>query len=359
MKVLRIVPILAAVAAASLCYADLNVGDKAPALKVSGWVKGKPVTLGKGRPAVVEFWATWCGPCRQSIPHLTELAKKYAGKVDFVGVSVWERDPADYTTKVPAFVKDFGAKMDYNVAAGGPDTFMQDQWMAAAGERGIPSAFLVDGAGRIAWIGHPMGELDANIEKLLAGKLNIEEIRAKRAEAKAAEANQMAERQALQKKAQALSKALQAKDYKAAVAEVDKLVAEDPSLEPRLFPAKIMAMVEGKLDGLAGVLNEVGSKPFAQDALTLNSIIWSVVEKPLGLSSDVYAAAVGLGEKMMKLTPDNAMNMDTYALALWRADKKADALAVQRKAVTLAKADKSVDAQTVKEMEARLKEFGG
>ena len=72
--------ILAASASLSLSVtaASLSVGDAAPALKASKWVKGGAVAkLEADKTYVVEFWATWCGPCRVSIPHLTEMAHKY------------------------------------------------------------------------------------------------------------------------------------------------------------------------------------------------------------------------------------------------------------------------------------------
>src|SRR4051812_3305632 len=64
----------AAEAAAQTTKATLFPGDPAPSIHVAKWLKGQPVIdIKKGQFYVVEFWATWCGPCIQSIPHLTEL----------------------------------------------------------------------------------------------------------------------------------------------------------------------------------------------------------------------------------------------------------------------------------------------
>ncbi|MBR6460698.1 MAG: TlpA family protein disulfide reductase [Verrucomicrobia bacterium] len=66
-----------------------KLGEKAKALTISEWVKGSAVDVTDGKNVyVVEFWATWCGPCRNTIPHLTELPKKYKDQgVVFLGVS--------------------------------------------------------------------------------------------------------------------------------------------------------------------------------------------------------------------------------------------------------------------------------
>ncbi|MFA6244559.1 MAG: TlpA disulfide reductase family protein, partial [Candidatus Hydrogenedentales bacterium] len=74
-----------------------KVGVPAPELTILEWAKGEPVTLadGKGKTAyLVEFWATWCPPCRKSIPHLTELQKKYKDK-GLVVIGVTAEEPAD------------------------------------------------------------------------------------------------------------------------------------------------------------------------------------------------------------------------------------------------------------------------
>lgn len=359
MKPLRFLPILVALASAMVANASLTIGDTAPALTVTDWVKGSPVELGKGKPVVVEFWATWCGPCKQSIPHLTEMAKKFAGKVDFVGVSIWESQPGDYKTKVPAFVKDFGDKMDYNVATEGPNTFMAQNWMMAAGENGIPTAFLIDGAGKVAWIGHPMVGLEEAVDGLLTGKLNVAEEKKARDAAKKKEADEMALQMEMQKKMAPIQAMFQKKNYKGAVDEIAKVWAKEPKLRLMLGSMEMAARVQGKLGGIDKVLNKLAPLPEMQSAGVINQVLWDVVENPGTTDAAGYKAAVKLGEKMMKLDPTSAMNMDTFALALWRAGDKAKAIATQKKALQLAKTDKRVDDQTRGEMEGRLREFGG
>ena len=70
----------------------LGVGDAAPALEVNGWLHGEPVKLfAPGTVYVVEFWAAWCGPCVANVPHLTELARAYSGRVTVIGATSPDR----------------------------------------------------------------------------------------------------------------------------------------------------------------------------------------------------------------------------------------------------------------------------
>ncbi len=208
----------------------VRVGVPAPAFKVATWFKGTPVErLEAGNLYVVEFWATWCGPCRATIPHLTELAHKHNGKVTFVGVSVWER-PAEKTNEgisaiVEPFVKDMGDKMDYNVAADTVDRTMATTWMTAAGQNGIPCAFVVGRDGKIAWIGHPM-EMDTVLEEVIAGTFDVQ-AEAKRQEI---EWRRQQERQKLEAPIRA---AMAAGDNKAVVEAIDKAIAAQPDMETR------------------------------------------------------------------------------------------------------------------------------
>lgn len=168
----RLAAVLALVAGLGWTQAaTLKVGDPAPKLEAGKWIQGDPVTrFEPGKAYLVEFWATWCGPCRATIPHLNELHSKFKEKgLVVIGQNVWERDES----LVAPFVKKMGDKMSYRVAlddkSGSKEGKMAKTWMEAAGRNGIPSAFLVDKTGKIAWIGHPMQLKEAQIEKVLGG----------------------------------------------------------------------------------------------------------------------------------------------------------------------------------------------
>lgn len=163
---LLILAALSAALATGQTRTYLNIGDDAPSLREARWLKGAPVkSFEKGKVYVVEFWATWCGPCKENIPHLTALAKKYAGRVSIVGVDVWESNDTalEPLPKVAAFVKSQGTRMDYHVAADVRANTIADAWMKRADEGGLPTSFVVGKDGKIAWIGHP-----ANLESVLA-----------------------------------------------------------------------------------------------------------------------------------------------------------------------------------------------
>jgi thiol-disulfide isomerase/thioredoxin len=155
-----------------LCSTGLfaaELGDPAKPLDIKEWIKGGAIDLaeGKGRIIyVVEFWATWCPPCRTSIPHLTEMQKKFKDKgVVFVGVSDEKPDV------VKKFVEKMGNKMDYTVAIDAGKT--SPSYMEAFEIKGIPHAFIVDKEGRIAWHGHPMDRLDETLQEVVDGKYDI------------------------------------------------------------------------------------------------------------------------------------------------------------------------------------------
>jgi thiol-disulfide isomerase/thioredoxin len=150
----------------------LAVGDKAPPLTVEEWVKGEPVTgFEKGKVYVVEFWATWCGPCINQMPHLSSLQKEYKDRVTIIGMT--SKDSRGNTLEaVEDMVKAKGDGMGYTVAWD-EDRATNEAYMKASGQQGIPCSFLVDQNGTIAYIGHPMW-LDIPLEQVVKGTWDAE-----------------------------------------------------------------------------------------------------------------------------------------------------------------------------------------
>jgi thiol-disulfide isomerase/thioredoxin len=66
---------------AALPPEGVKIGDAPPAITVDEWIKGPPVTsFASGTVYLVEFWATWCGPCVKNIPHLTNLQREFQSR---------------------------------------------------------------------------------------------------------------------------------------------------------------------------------------------------------------------------------------------------------------------------------------
>lgn len=145
----------------------LAPGSAPPPISVDAWVKGEPVSkFESGKVYVVEFWATWCGPCVKSMPHLTAIQKRYPEAV-VIGVAGLENpapakpdmsatEPANdpRLDKVREFVKSRGDTVGYRIAFDADGT-MAMAWMRAAKQRSIPWACVIGRDGKIAWMGHP------------------------------------------------------------------------------------------------------------------------------------------------------------------------------------------------------------
>ena len=150
---------------------SLNIGDTAPSLRVQEWLKGEPVQrFEKGTVYVLEFWATWCIPCKAAMPHLSDLARKYKDRVTIIGIDIKE-DKTTSKEKIKAFVDNMGHRMDYNVAIQ-DSNFMETDWLYASGEQGIPESFVVNAEGRLAWVGHP-SKLDKVLPQIVNNSWDI------------------------------------------------------------------------------------------------------------------------------------------------------------------------------------------
>ena len=139
------------------CPAEaVSIGESLPDMRLN-FLGPEPVNAGK--PVLLEFWATWCPPCRESIPRLNELHAKYKDRgLVIIGV----------TEESAGVIRKFqrATPMDYAVATDSGGKLNREM-----GVDGIPHAFLADASGKVVWAGHPTNLGEEQIEEVLGRDL--------------------------------------------------------------------------------------------------------------------------------------------------------------------------------------------
>jgi len=319
--------------------AQLSIGDDAPALKYAKWIQGaKPVTaISKDKIYVIEFWATWCGPCIAAMPHLSELAKQYAGKVTFIGCNVWEsahgkdKNQESYLPKVTKFVaeqKKMG-RLTYNVVSDNKAEDMGNGWLKAAGIGGIPSSFIVD-KGKIAWIGHPIG-LDSVLKEVLAGTFDVNGSKAK-IEAQESEGKKMFAQMNGFKKAYNDADSL--KQFDRAIAIADSAITAMPNLKFVFMADKMRMLIDHFGDDKAIAYGrEIMKGTVGIDATT------AMLYEKKDLSQKMKEFAFEFSMQMKQVMFPQVLNIQAEMAS--RAGKYKEAVELQTKAVDMAIAKKT------------------
>lgn len=140
-KILSIYTIALSFLFINLAIANNNKEDiKAPNFTLKS-VDGKTVKLSdyKGKVVIIDFWATWCPPCRKGVPDLVSIQNEFKKDVVIIGISL---DDSRTIDEVPGFIKDYG--VNYPVVYGDEKVVN-----AYGGIRSIPTAFVIDKKGNI------------------------------------------------------------------------------------------------------------------------------------------------------------------------------------------------------------------
>jgi thiol-disulfide isomerase/thioredoxin len=329
----------------------LAVGDTAPEISIDHWVKGDPIEgFDEGKVYVMEFWATWCGPCVTSMPHLSALQDTYGDAVKIIGVSSEKEletvtNFLDQTNKKDDLLNT--ERMRYTVTVD-PDRSTSRAYMEASGQRGIPTAFIIDANGTVAWIGHPM-RMDEPLEQIVNGTWDL-------AAATATFAQEQAQQAAMDEMRSIYNTAMENEDWDMWIAAIDNFTDTYGSND-QMNSMKFDALLNGKQDAEAAyawarvMLADSWDDPFA-----LNAFAWNILdETPSELQNLEYALEVAI--RACELTNnEDPMILDTLARAYWELGETYKAIAWQQKAVAFAEEGEMGDeiASTLKRYELSL-----
>ena len=310
--------------------AKLGLGDPVPAYAPE-WLQGGPVPwLEPDKLYLVECWATWCGPCRATIPHVDALHRKYRERgLVVIGQNVWEDD----RDAVASFLREQGNAMSYPVAA--DDGAFARDWLKPAGVQGIPHAFIVRD-GRLLWMCHPAELDDATVAGLLDGSFDTA------AAAKAAD-----RKRALREQAQAQ---MEAGDWVAARRTLDAIVheqGEDGAEFAQSFRLAVL-LGTGQFDTAADEMRQV----IAQDGKEVIDVAWTVGNFRVGNQSPVVMTlALEATDKGLARTRSPAMRA-LAAEVTSLAGRQDEAISLAREALDGATRDGKVPAYFQKLLEA-------
>lgn len=267
-------------AAGNQASTGLGIGDPNPGLTLAKYVKGEAVSTPlEDEVTVVEFWATWCGPCRMGMPHISELQNEYGDQVRVIGVtSEKENVVTDFLASVGPGGKTWDEVITYRLALD-ENKWTYNAYMQAANQSGIPCAFIVGRDGVVEWIGHPAG-IDEPLKQIVDGKWDRE-----------AAVKEFEQQAMLEQVAEKLNGMARSGNWDAALKLLDEMQKSTGNSQTLLnYRLTILTMAE-RNDEAAKVRAELVELVW-DDATMLNAIAWgaATAENPNDLELALKAA---------------------------------------------------------------------
>lgn len=399
----------------------LTIGSKAPSIDVEHWVsdgngKFKPVTeFEADKVYVVEFWATWCGPCVASMPHLAETQNKFLGKgVQIISISDEDLETVNEFLERPvrgakkpaadesededkeepqkkAEAATYGELTSAYCLTTDPDGSVKTDYMEAAGQNGIPTSFIVGKTGLIEWIGHPMS-MDEPLAEVVSGKWDreafLEEFRKEQerdllmaklsqkmrkgdtegaltllddaiASAEGDEETVAAYQQLkFRVKVSSAATKIQGDEVEEGLAELDEISKDATDAErSQISMLRVnLLLSKGLHEDVMKTLTAMAESEMP-DSSMLNQLSWQIYEAAVedeDFPKELIKAATAAAEKAVEGDPENGMILDTLAHLLHLQGDLDRAIELQTKAV-----ENAGDApeSAIEEMSAFLKKI--
>lgn len=304
----------------ALSSVTLKPGDPAPPVMLASVVQGDPLGSFGEKVVVVEFWATWCGPCRTSMPHMSSLQESYGDKIQFVGISDEnEATVGNFMEQDAGQGLPWSEVIKYTIALD-EDGATNEGYMRAANQRGIPAAFIVGKSGNVEWIGHPM-TIDEPLEQVVNGTWDVAVARKQFETAQKSELVMMKVQQAFARG-----------DLDTAILLVDDLLEDAPN-DINLLMTRISLLARaGKTVEFNGAA-KAAVEALADNAQALNAISWIMAAQMTGEERDL-GIALSAAKRAAELTDNGDPSiLETLARVHYEQGNLTDAITTQTLAV--------------------------
>ncbi len=330
----------------------LSYGSPAPKFEAGTFVRGPALAgLSPGTVYVIEFSGTTCAPCLKAIPHLEELQRTYKA---VVFLSVFS-EPADVVRR---FLDGAGKEITLRVVCD-PDQSLMEAWSVAATRFGIPHVFVVNGAGKIAWIGDPW-DLDEPLARVVAGKPidsvdPIEEMRRRIEKREFQLRRGISEREmrAEEENRQRVTSLIQRGEMQQAVQVLDQLIAtyHDLPSSVEAFRARklfVLGLIPGRGEEAFSLALELGVDARLKGSPTVGAAANYIMnhyerclpenrdERMLHLALALLGSATVPGEESVRSLSDRSSHFQALSRAYGLRGDRASTAAALRQAITAA-----------------------
>lgn len=349
----KIVPVAAPAQAPAQAPAleepTLSPGSPASFPSIAHTVKGEAVTdFAPGKVYVLEFWATWCGPCKAGMPHLSHLQAEYKDKgVTIIGIS----DEPLATVEGFLAKPEWAEKTQYTLCTD-PDRSAHDAYMKAAMQNGIPTAFIVKDS-VVQWIGHPQS-MDGPLAQIVAGSWDA-------AAAKSQFLGTIASKKVTRRIATMMRDAKASGDYTEVLKALEEATEKAPADLANGFRMQSFQILVGPANqqerGYALGKELVSSFVAKKDAMALNGIAWYVVDNATLKNANYEFALAAAKEANSIMQGKDGAILDTLAACHWKTGDKASAIKVQEEAVAVTEKGPMLD-EMKKTLEGYMTEAG-
>lgn len=303
----------------------LGPGNSAPSLKVTKFVHGDAVdNFEPGQIYAIQFWATFCGTCRQTMPQFAKLQERYADDVTMIGVTTEDEETVlEFLSQNAKEGKTWSDLLTYRIALD-DDRQTLAAFRESDDENSLPFVAIIGRTGLVEWMGHP-ALITGPLKSIVEGDWDYEL-------AREAMLSDIKGQESIDRHQHAIVTAVNAGNYQEAVSFTDRMMKSLPN-NRKILALKKQLLLDGKLyqhlDDVLEKLVEVNHN----DPLSLNGLAWEIAAE-MDIPNRNLDIALRAAKRASELTHDQDSSiLETVARIYFERGNLVEAVRWQEKAV--------------------------